>query len=41
MGGGAAIDTAAGAANAALYTGRTTPAVVMISLVAACGGLLL
>ena len=39
MGGGAAIDTA-GAANAALYKGRTTPAVIMISLVAGCGGLL-
>jgi hypothetical protein len=39
MGGGAAID-AAGGANASLYKGRTTPAVVMISLVAACGGLL-
>jgi hypothetical protein len=39
MGGGVAID-AAGSANAALYKGRTTPAVIMISLVAACGGLL-
>ena len=39
MGGGAAIDSAGGA-NAAQYKGRTTGAVVMISLVAACGGLL-
>jgi hypothetical protein len=36
--GGGAID-ASGGANAEMYKGRTTPAVIMISLVAACGGL--